>query len=307
MRIDERLAADDQPSFSFEFFPPRTDEGERNLDAALEELSRLDPTFVSVTYGAGGSEEQRCRTIDIVSRIKADHGLEAMAHFTCVGATVPELRAMLDRMGDAGIVYVLALRGDPPQGMAAREWTAVEGGLRYSRELIELIREHYDYTIGAACFPEVHLAADSAESDLRYTREKVDAGARFLISQLFFDNAVYYDYVARARDAGIDVPIIPGIMPITNVAQIRRFTTLCGACIPAGLLRELELRSDQPEAVADFGVAYATMQCADLLANGAPGVHFYTLNRSPATRAILSALRTLSPWEAQPGFSMSSA
>jgi methylenetetrahydrofolate reductase (NADPH) len=296
MRIDERIAAGAEPSFSFEFFPPKTADGEANLDAALAALARLDPTFVSVTYGAGGGEEQRCRTIDIVSRIKADHGLEAMAHFTCVGATVPELREMLDRMRDAGIENVLALRGDPPQGMAAREWTAVPGGLRYSRELIELIRADYEFTIGAACFPEVHLAAESAESDLRYTREKVDAGARFLITQLFFDNAVYYDYVARAREAGIEVPIIPGIMPITNVAQIRRFTSLCGAGIPPGLLRELELRSDQPDAVADFGVAYATMQCADLLANGAPGIHFYTLNRSPSTRAILSALRCLTPW-----------
>jgi methylenetetrahydrofolate reductase (NADPH) len=297
MRIDERLAAGGDPVFSFEFSPPRTLEAELAFWAAIEELAALQPAFVSVTYGAGGSPEQRRRTIDVVTRLKADHGLEAMAHLTCVDATVAQLRATLDAMRDAGIENVLALRGDPPQGMAAREWTAVEGGLRYSRELIELIREHYDFTIGAACFPEIHLAADSAESDLRYTREKVDAGARFLISQLFFDNAVYYDYVARARDAGIDVPIIPGIMPITNVAQIRRFTSLCGACIPPGLVRELELRSDQPEAVADFGVAYATMQCADLLANGAPGIHFYTLNRSPATRAILSTLRLWRPWD----------
>src|SRR3954463_4589547 len=296
MRIDERIASGDEPAFSFEFFPPKTDEGEANLAAALNELARLEPTFVSVTYGAGGTPAQRGKTIDIVSRIKADHGLEAMAHFTCVGASVDELRAMLDRMRDAGIQNVLALRGDPPQGRAASEWEAADGGLRYSRELIELIRADYDFTVGAACFPEVHLAADSAESDLRYTREKVDAGARFLITQLFFDNAVYYDYVARARDIGIEVPIIPGIMPITNVAQIRRFTSMCGACIPPGLLRELELRSDQPDAVADFGVAYATMQCADLLAKGAPGIHFYTLNRSPSTRAILSALRALTPW-----------
>ena len=296
MRIDERLAAGGEPSFSFEFFPPRTADGEANLDAALAALARLDPTFVSVTYGAGGGEEQRCRTIDIVSRIKADHGLEAMAHFTCVGATVPELRGDARPHARRRHRERAGAARRPAAGMAARDWTAVEGGLRYSRELIELIRADYDFTIGAACFPEVHLAADSAESDLRYTREKVDAGARFLITQLFFDNAVYYDYVARARDAGIDVPIIPGIMPITNVAQIRRFTSLCGACIPPGLLRELELRSDQPEAVADFGVAYATMQCADLLANGAPGIHFYTLNRSPSTRAILSALRALTPW-----------
>jgi methylenetetrahydrofolate reductase (NADPH) len=296
MRIDERIANGAEPAFSFEFFPPKTPEGEANLDAALAELARLDPTYVSVTYGAGGSAEQKQKTIEIVSRIKSNHGLEAMAHFTCVGASVAELRRTLDRMRDAGIQNVLALRGDPPQGVAAHEWTAAEDGLTYSRELIELIRADYDFAVGAACFPEVHLAAESAETDLRYTREKVDAGARFLITQLFFDNAVYFDFVARARDAGIDVPIIPGIMPITNVAQIRRFTSMCGATIPDGLLRELELRSDQPEAVADFGVAYATMQCADLLARGAPGIHFYTLNRSPSTRAILSALRVMAPW-----------
>src|SRR5215212_1817093 len=305
MRIDERIAADTEPSFSFEFFPPKTDEGERNLGRALAELSRLSPTFVSVTYGAAGSTTEKRKTIDIVKDLRSDYGMEAMAHFTCVGATVAELREMLDTMRDAGIQNVLALRGDPPAGET--EWVATEGGLEYSRELIELIRDEYDFTIGAACFPEVHIHADSAESDLRYCREKVDAGARFLITQLFFDNQVYYDFVARARDAGIEVPIVPGIMPIGNVAQIKRFTSMCGACIPERLLRELDLRADQPDAVADFGVAYATLQCADLLANGAPGIHFYTLNRSPATRAILSALRTLSPWEAQPGFSMSSA
>jgi methylenetetrahydrofolate reductase (NADPH) len=296
MRIDDRIASGSEPAFSFEFFPPKTADGEANLAEALRELARLDPTFVSVTYGAGGTPAQREKTIEIVSRIKADHGLEAMAHFTCVGQTVEELRSTLDHMRDAGIENVLALRGDPPAGVDAREWQAADGGLRYSRELIELIRADYDFAVGAACFPEVHLAAETAETDLRYTREKVDAGARFLITQLFFDNQLYYDFVARARDAGIEVPIIPGIMPITNVAQIRRFTQMCGASIPPGLLRELELRTDQPEAVTDFGVAYATMQCADLLANGAPGIHFYTLNRSPSTRAILSALRCLAPW-----------
>src|SRR3954449_5248510 len=292
MRIDERLT-DGGPSLSFEFFPPKTDDGERNLAAALDELSGMDPTFVSVTYGAGGTTSQREKTIDIVAGIKAEFGLEAMAHFTCVNATTGELRATLDRMRDAGIENVLALRGDPPQGET--EWTATEGGLTYSRELIELIRDEYDFAIGAACFPEVHVHAESAESDLRYAREKVEAGARFLITQLFFDNSAYYDFVARARDAGIDVPIIPGIMPITNAAQIERFTALCGACIPDRLRRELQVRADQPDAVAGFGVAYATLQCADLLAHGAPGIHFYTLNRSPATRAILSALRLWRP------------
>jgi methylenetetrahydrofolate reductase (NADPH) len=294
MRIDERIHAAAEPSFSFEFFPPKTDEGERNLGRALAELSRLSPTFVSVTYGAAGSTPEKRKTIDIVRHLKRDYGMEAMAHFTCVGATVAELREILDTMRDAGIENVLALRGDPPQG--EDQWAPTEGGLSYSRELIELVREEYDFAIGAACFPEVHIHATDAESDLRYLREKVDAGARFLITQLFFDNQAYYDFVARARELGIDVPIIPGIMPITDAGQIRRITGMCGANIPVGLLRELDLRGDDPRSVTDLGVAYATLQCADLLANGAPGIHFYTLNRSPATRAILSALRLMTPW-----------
>jgi methylenetetrahydrofolate reductase (NADPH) len=294
MRIDERIAAGEEPSFSFEFFPPRTDEGERNLGRALAELSRLKPTFVSVTYGAGGSTTQKRKTIDIVTDLKRNYGMEAMAHFTCVNATVEELRGMLDTMRDAGIENVLALRGDPPAGET--EWSATEGGLRYSRELIEMIRDDYDFAIGAACFPEVHIHATDADSDLRYLKEKVDAGARFLITQMFFDNQAYYDFVARARDIGVDVPIIPGIWPITNVAQIKRVTEMCGAKLPATMTHEFELRADDPGAVADLGVAYATLQAADLLANGAPGIHFYTLNRSPATRAILSALRLMAPW-----------
>ena len=299
MRIDELLATSSDPCFSFEFFPPRTGDGERNLAAALTELSHMGPTFVSVTYGAGGTDAQKRKTIDIVSRIRRDHGLEAMAHFTTVGATVEDLRSTLDAMHDAGIENVLALRGDPPQGES--RWSPTEGGLAYSRELIELIDAHYDFSIGAACFPEVHIHAVDAESDLRYTKDKVDAGARFLITQLFFDNAHYYDFVARARGIGIEVPIIPGIMPITNFQQIRRFTQMCGASIPTRLLHELEARAQDPDAVADFGVAYATLQCADLLANGAPGIHFYTLNKSPATRAILSALRSIAPWHAAAG------
>ena len=299
MRIDELLATSSEPCFSFEFFPPRTDDGERNLTAALSELSHMAPTFVSVTYGAGGTDAQKRKTIDIVSRIRRDHGLEAMAHFTTVGATVEELRATLDAMRDAGIENVLALRGDPPQG--EMEWSQTEGGLAYSRELIELIDADYDFSIGAACFPEVHVHAVDAGSDLRYTKDKVEAGARFLITQLFFDNDHYYDFVARARAIGIDVPIVPGIMPITNFQQIRRFTEMCGASIPRRLLDELETRADDPDAVADFGVAYATLQCADLLANGAPGIHFYTLNKSPATRAILSALRSIAPWGVSAG------
>src|SRR5215203_5027756 len=261
MRIDERITADAEPSFSFEFFPPKTDEGERNLGRALAELSRLSPTFVSVTYGAAGSTTEKRKTIEIVRHLKRDYGMEAMAHFTCVGATTAELRETLDIMRDAGVENVLALRGDPPEGQD--EWTATDGGLSYSRELIELIRDEYDFAIGAACFPEVHIHATDAESDLRYLKEKVDAGARFLITQLFFDNQCYYDFVARAREAGIDVPIIPGIMPITNAGQIKRMTEMCGSCIPGRLQSELELRAEDPRAATDFGVAYATLQCAD--------------------------------------------
>jgi methylenetetrahydrofolate reductase (NADPH) len=191
---------------------------------------------------------------------------------------------------------VLALRGDPPAGQT--EWTATEGGLTYSRELIEMIRGDYQFAIGAACFPETHIHATSPEDDLRYLKEKVDAGARFLITQVFFDNAYYWDFVRRASEVGVDVPIIPGIMPITNAGQIKRITELCGSALPPRLVAELDARAEDPEAVAEFGVAYATLQCADLLEHGAPGIHFYTLNRSPATRAILSALKVFEPWRA---------
>src|ERR687890_1582769 len=218
-----------------------------------------------------------------------------MAHFTCVGSTMGDLRETLDAMAAVGVDNVLALRGDPPPGQ--EEWVKTEGGLEYSRELVELIRAGYPFSVGAACFPETHIHATSAEDDLYYLKDKVDAGAGFLITQLFFDNALYFDFVRRARDVGIEVPIVPGIMPITNVKQLERMTSLCGASIPSRLRRELVSRSDQPDAVEPFGVAYATMQCAELLRGGAPGIHFYTLNRSPATRAILSALKLLRPWE----------
>jgi methylenetetrahydrofolate reductase (NADPH) len=292
MRISEILTGE-TPVFSFEFFPPKTEAGEQNLYRALQELKALEPSFVSVTYGAGGSS--RSKTIEIVKRIKEEFGLEAMAHFTCVGATVPELRATLDEMQAAGIENVLALRGDPPEGEDA--WTKTDGGLEYSRELVALIGGDYEFAIGAACFPETHIHAESAESDLRYLAEKVDAGVDFLITQMFFDNNFYFDFVARARRAGLTVPIIPGIMPITRVGQLERMASMCGSAIPEGLRAELHGRESDAEAVLDFGVAYATLQCSELLAAGAPGVHFYTLNRSPATRAIVSALKLARPWE----------
>jgi methylenetetrahydrofolate reductase (NADPH) len=292
VRIDEILSRGDDPVFSFEFFPPKTPEGERNLYNALSELRPLEPAYVSVTYGAGGST--RDKTLEIVQRIKEEFDLEAMAHFTCVEQTVEEIESTLQRMRDAGLDNVLALRGDPPAGQA--EWTKTEGGLEFSHELVRLIRSNHDFSVGAACFPETHIHATSPEDDLRYLREKVDAGVDFLITQMFFHNDLYFDFVERARAIGIDVPIIPGIWPITNVAQIKKVTELCAATIRPELLAELEARADEPEAALDFGVAYATLQCAELLREGAPGIHFYTLNRSPATRAILGALRLQRPW-----------
>jgi methylenetetrahydrofolate reductase (NADPH) len=292
MRIDRILAGAEEPVFSFEFFPPKTEDGERNLRAALESLAPLEPDFASVTYGAGGSS--RDRTIAVIQWLKQDLGIEAMAHLSCVGASREELYSILDAIAATGVENVLALRGDPPRGEA--EWRPHPGGLRYSTELIELIRSRYPFSVGAACFPEVHPDASDLASDLHYLRAKVDAGASFLITQLFFDNELYFRFVEEARAVGIEVPIIPGIMPITDLKQIKTITGMCGACIPQRLLEELEDRASDPEAVAELGVSYATLQCAELLARGAPGIHFYTLNRSPATRAILSALRLAQPW-----------
>ncbi len=292
MRIDQILARADEPVFSFEFFPPKTDEGEQNLRAALTALRELEPDFVSVTYGAAGST--RGLTLQLTKWIKQELGIEAMAHLSCVGATSDELCVILDSLVDAGIENVLALRGDPPRGEPS--WQPHPGGLRYSSELTALIAERYPMSVGAACFPEVHPEASDRASDLRFLKHKVEAGASFLITQLFFDNEAYFQFVEDARAAGIDVPIIPGIMPITDVGQIKRFTDICGACIPQTLLEELEKRAPFPNEVLQLGVSYATLQCAELLARGAPGIHFYTLNRSPATRAILAALRLLRPW-----------
>ena len=292
MRIDEILAAADEPVFSFEFFPPRTDDGERNLRDALATLRAMEPDFVSVTYGAAGST--RNRTLEVTKWLKQELQIEAMAHLSCVGATRRELRAILGELDEAGIENVLALRGDPPRG--ENRWMPHPGGLRYSTDLVALIRSGYGFSVGAACFPEVHPEAPDMAHDLRYLREKVRAGASFLITQLFFDNELYFRFVDEARAVGIDVPLIPGIMPITDLKQIKTITGLCGADIPDQLLEQLEQRGSDPGGVLELGVSYATLQCAELLARGAPGIHFYTLNRSPATSAILSALRLLRPW-----------
>jgi methylenetetrahydrofolate reductase (NADPH) len=293
MRISDALAGQ-RPFFSFEFFPPKDDAGEDQLVQTAIDLRPLRPAFVSVTYGAGGST--RARTLGVAKRIAREVGLTVMAHATLVGATRADLRSYFDDLARAGLQNVLALRGDPPRGSTGFEPTP--GGFTYPAELIAMLARSYDFTIGAACYPEVHVDAVSADDDLVHVAEKVRAGAQFLISQLFFDNDRYFDFVARARAIGIDVPILPGIMPLTNYEQIDRFTRMCGATIPPKLRVELEARRDDAAAVTDLGVAYATLQCTDLLRRGAPGIHFYTLNRSPATRAIVSSLIAASAWKA---------
>ena len=287
MKIRNRLNPSN-PCFSFEFFPPKTDEGVQNLLQTLEELAPLEPGFVSVTYGAGGST--RDRTLDLVTRIKRATGVEAMAHLTCVGHTREEVGQLLERLAAAKIENVLALRGDAPKEQGTFE--PVPGGFRYAIELVKFIREHdYPFCLGGACYPEGHIENPSREVDLKNLKQKVDAGLDFVITQLFFDNAFYFDFVERARRVGINVPVVPGIMPITNYEQLNRFIRMCGATVPMRLALQLEKVKDNPEAVMQLGIAHATVQCIELLGRGVPGIHFYTLNRSPATRMIVSALR----------------
>jgi methylenetetrahydrofolate reductase (NADPH) len=276
--------------FSFEFFPPKTDAGLANLEKTVLELRDLAPGFVSVTYGAGGST--RDRTIDLVTRIQKRDGITAMAHLTCVGARRDDIAAVLDRLLDGGIENVIALRGDPPAGQTTFEATA--GGFTYASELVEFIRGRYGQKLclAGAAYPEGHVQCRDLALDMRNLVAKVRAGVDVLVTQLFFDNRCYFDFVARARAAGITVPIVPGIMPITNVGSIDRMTALSGAGIPPALRAELDRRRDDPAAVMQLGVAQAAAQCVDLLNGGAPGIHFYTLNQSPATRMILTALKS---------------
>ena len=290
MFIRDRLASG-PASISFEFFPPRSDEAVAQLERTIAELAELQPAFVSVTWGAGGSVRQK--TIDIVARIRSEIGIEAMAHLTCVGVNRVEMSTILHRISAAGIENILVLRGDPPKGEST--FSAVEGGFAHANELVAFIREQHrhDVCVGGAAYPEKHVECGNPAVDLNHLKRKVAAGLDFLITQLFFDNNRYWEFVERARHAGIHIPIIPGIMPITNAAQVERFTVACGATLPFKLAAELDRRRDDPAAVQQLGVAHATSQCIDLLTNGAPGIHFYTLNRSTATRNIFSALKTI--------------
>lgn len=290
MRIRELLATG-RPCISFEFFPPKGENGFERLRATIASLRELHPTFVSVTYGAGGST--RRQTIDLVTRMRPEHGIEAMAHLTCVGAARDEIRGALERLETNGVENVLALRGDAPSGSDG--FVPHPDGFRYASELAAFAKQEFSFCLGGACYPEKHPEAASLEADLDALRSKVDAGVEFLITQLFFDNRVYFDFVARVRAMGISAPIIPGIMPITNVKQVERFVKMCGSHIPTTLRAELHRLQDDANAVLSLGVAHATAQCLELLQRGAAGIHFYTLNKSPATRTILMALQNVYP------------
>jgi methylenetetrahydrofolate reductase (NADPH) len=293
MRVDEIIASN-RPTFSVEFSPPRTPEAEENLFETARQLRALDPDFVSITYGAGGST--RDGTVEITRRLKEELDYETMAHLSCVGETTEGLAATLGKIEAAGIDSVFALRVDAPRGET--DFVQPEGGLGNAAELIRFIEDGpWDFSLGAACFPEVHPEAPDLQTDLAYLKQKVEAGASFLTTQLFFDNQVYFDFVAAARATGIEVPIIPGVIPVGSFAQTQRICKLCEASIPAQLEAAFQAAGDDAEREFELGVAYAAQQCSELLIAGAPGIHFIALNRAPATRAVLGALKASKPWE----------
>jgi methylenetetrahydrofolate reductase (NADPH) len=293
MRIDEIIAGK-RPTFSVEFSPPRSPEGEKALFETARQLRELEPDFVSVTYGAGGST--RDGTVEITRALKDDLGFETMAHLSCVGETTEGLSVTLDKIAAVGIENVFALRGDPPRGQSDFEQPA--GGLGSAAELARFIEAGpWDFSLGGACFPEVHPEAPDLATDLAYLKQKVESGASFLITQLFFDNQVYFDFVAAAREAGIDVPILAGVIPVGSFAQTQRICELCEASIPPALEEAFQATEGDEDREFELGVAYAAQQASELLIAGAPGIHFYALNKAPATRAVLGSLKASKPWE----------
>jgi methylenetetrahydrofolate reductase (NADPH) len=286
--IFESAQATRRPVVSFEFFPTKSDEGERVLlESTIPALRELEPDFCSVTYGAGGSTREK--TLAIVDRIQREQHMTAMAHLTCVNATIEQTCAVLERTRDLGIKNVLALRGDPPSG--AGEFVKTDGGFEYSHQLVRCIRELGGFSIGVAGFPEGHIACTEGKRvDWQRLKTKIDQGADFVITQLFFDNSHYLACRDFLADQGVTVPIVPGILPILSTRQIKRFVALCGAELPPALLVELDKRGDDDEAVTRFGIDYATAQCEALLREGAPGLHFYTLNKARSTSEIVKNL-----------------
>ena len=287
MRIDQILGTD-IPSVSFEFFPPKTDAGFASLFQTIDELKSINPSYVSVTYGAGGSTREK--TVQLVERIQRELGIRSMAHLTCVGHTASEIGSILDDLWNAGIRNVLALRGDPPAGQS--QFVSTEGGFSNADGLVKFVAERHPFSIGVAGYPEGHPQCLNLTRDMEHLKRKIDNGGTFIVTQLFFDNADFYRFRDRAVAMGIKVPIVAGIMPILNVAQIKRFIGMCGAKIPQPLLLKLESLESDAEAVHTAGVSHATDQCRDLIASDVAGVHFYTLNKSKATVEICKAIKS---------------
>ncbi len=286
MRLKE-IFADNQFGLSFEIFPPKTEQGDEALFAHLKRLATYQPNFVSCTYGAGGSTQTR--TVELCRVIQDRFKLTATSHFTCVGSTREELINWLDYARDEGINNFMALRGDPPVGQET--FKAVDGGLRYANELVELIRKHAPQTgIGVAGYPEKHPEALSAEADLINLKRKVDAGADAIFTQLFYANENFFSFREKLEAAGVTIPLVPGIMPITEFARIKRITGMCGAVFPVELAAKLEAVQDDQEAQFEIGVEYAIQQCQELIEHGVAGIHFYVLNKSEACERILDAL-----------------
>ena len=281
------LFAQKRPLRSLEFFPPKDDAGVESLRATATALKRMEPDFVSVTYGAGGSTRER--TAQVSDILRREFGFTVMPHLTCVGHSRSELEGVADRIHEGGFRNIMTLRGDPPKGETT--FTPYKDGLRYASDLVTLLKARYaDFCLGVAGYPEKHPEAASLESDLENLRRKVDAGASFVTTQLFFDNAIYYRFVERCRAAGINVPIVPGIMPVLSLKQIQRFTSMCGATLPAKLITRLEVAAENTEVVEMIGIDWALTQIRDLLANGAPGYHLYILNRAKGALALAAGL-----------------
>lgn len=276
-----------EPVFSFEFFLPKAPEDLAGFMTGVRELKSLNPSFVTLTYGAGGSGREK--TIETAGRIQSELGIKTASHLTCIAHTKAEIAAILTRLRALDITTIVALRGDPPKGVEVPPPGKRDFG--YARDLVAYIRERGGFQLAVAGYPEGHPESPSREADLARLKEKVDAGGDWIVTQLFFDNRDYFDFVRRCRQADIDVPIVPGIMPVTGYAQLKRFTAMCGAKLPPSLVALLEPIQDQPEAVIRCGIEYATRQCRELLSGGAPGIHFYTLNRTRSTSEILGNLR----------------
>lgn len=286
MRLDQHFKPG-KPTVSFEFFPPKTDEGWTSLYQTIEHLKPLKPSYVSVTYGAGGST--RTKTLELAGKIQNEIGIDVLAHLTCVGHTADEIGAILDQLWSSNVRNVLALRGDPPTG---GQWVKTPGGFEHADELVAYVRGRHDFFVACAGFPEGHPQCLNLRRDLEHLKAKVDAGAQAIVTQLFFDNTDFLRFRDECRHMGITVPIVAGIMPIGNVSQIKRFVTMCGAKIPHRLLTKLESLEGNAEDVYKAGIEYAVNQCRDLMFHNVDGLHFYTLNKSPATVDIVKQLPT---------------